>query len=215
MDHLEPAIFPLTAQSDLVKDKGRGQIGQKPAYILGPSWDRSVGQTPRQGQVKPELFHHVRVPPLNKQCVLTCTQSCCAATRHLLLLDWCAETVKITNASLRNLLYGLCSALRRQRQKPTHRRQLQTIADRGGKRCRHLRGGLLQFRNCARLDQAKRRLQRSVKPVFTRCHRDVTQTAQTWLTRLTALHNIPAQPRCSKIGQGPIRRHIVNCKSRV
>ena len=30
MDHLEPAIFPLTAQSDLVKDKGRGQIGQKP-----------------------------------------------------------------------------------------------------------------------------------------------------------------------------------------
>ncbi len=215
MQHLEPTVFPFTAQGDLIKDKGRGQVGQKSAYILGPSWDSSVGQTHRQGQVKPELFHHVRVSPLNEQRVLTSTQPCRAATRHLLLPDRCAETVKIMKASLRNALYGLFSTLWRQRQKPAQRRQLQTIADRGGKRCRHFRGSLLQFPNCVRFDQAKRRLQRSVKPIFARCHRDVTQTVQTWLTRLAALNNIPAQPRRSEIGQGPYRRHIVNCESRV
>jgi len=215
MQHLEPTVLPFTAQGDLIKDKGRGQVGQKSAYILGPRWDRSVGQTPRQRQVKPELFHHVRVSPLNEQRVLTWAQPCRAATRHLLLPDRSAETVKITNASLRNALYGLFFVQWRQRQKSAQRRQLQTIADRGGKRCRHFRGSLLQFPNCARFDQTKRRLQRSVKPIFARCHRDVTQTVQTWLTRLAALNNIPAQPRCSEIGQWPDRRYIINCKSRV
>ena len=165
--------------------------------------------------MKSELFHHVRIAPLHQQRVLARTQPSCAAARQLRLLDQRAETVKFADAGLCNPLHSLCFAQRFQRQKPARRRQFKTIADSRGKRCRQVRRGVFQVLNCPGFDQAKGRLQRAVKSVLARCHRDVTQTGQFRLTCFTAMHNIPAEPGRAEIHQCPYRRYIVNRKSRV
>ena len=153
MQHLEPPVFPFPTQSDLVKDKGRGQVWQKALHPLGPRGEVCLGQTPRQGQVKSELFHHVRIAPLHQQRVLARTQPRCAAAPQLRLLDWRAETVKFADAGLCNPLHSLCFAQRFQRQKPAQRHQFKTIADSRGKRCRQVPRGVFQVLNCPGFDR--------------------------------------------------------------
>ena len=70
MQHLKPAICPLTAPGDLIKNKGRGQFGQLVLYPLPPHRDRFVGQSPCAGQVNTERLHHIEIPPLRQQCLL-------------------------------------------------------------------------------------------------------------------------------------------------
>ncbi len=215
MQHLEPSVFTLATQGDLVKNKGRGQVGQIALYLIGPHGDLCLGQTPRQGQVKPKFFHDVGIAPFNQQCILPRAQPGRATARQFRCLDRSPKYVKFADTSLRNPLHSLYTAQRCQRQKPAQGCQLQRSADRSGKRCRNVRCGFVQILDRPRALQAKRRLQCPMEPILAWCHRDVTQTGHIRLTRLTAMHNVPPEPRRAEIGQRPDRRYIVNRKSRV
>lgn len=210
MQHLEPAIIPLPAQSDLIKDKGRRQVRQATLCIFDPMRDLVRGQPSRKGQVKTELFHHIGIPPLHQQCLLARCQTRLATARQLWRVGWNAKSVKFTNASLRNPLYGRYSPLRRQGQKPAQRRQFQAVTDCRGQRCRKFRRGLFQLCDSSVLSQAKRGFQGPMKPIFPRCHRGVTQIGQIRLKHLPARHNVPTEPRGTEIGQRPFRRYIEN-----
>ena len=215
MQHLEAPVIPLAAQSDLVKDKGLGQIGQMPIQLRDPMGDIILRQSPRQGQVKAELFQDIRVAPVKQQSLLPRAQARATTARKLVLARGGAKPVEIADTSLRNPLQILRIALRDQGQKPSQTRQIQPLALRRGKPFRQRRNGGLQFLGRAPFRQTKWRLQRAMEPVFARCHGDVTQTMQKELIRLAARHHIPSEPRRPEIGQRPFGRYKVNCKTRV
>ena len=86
MDHLEPAIFPLTAQSDLIQHKKARQIGQITDVHPADHWDRQ----PRASRavrviVEPKLLHHVRIAPLRQAAPLAVRAQTCFARRARLL----------------------------------------------------------------------------------------------------------------------------------
>ena len=215
MQHLETPVIPLAAQSDLVKDKGLGKIGQMPIQLRDPMGDIILGQSPRQGQVKAELFQDIRVAPVKQQSLLPRAQARATTARKLVLASGGAKPVEIADTSLRNPLQILRIALRDQGQKPSQTRQIQPRADRRGKPVGQRRNGGLQFLGRAPFRQTEWRLQRAMEPVFARCHGDVTQTMQKGLIRLAARHHIPSEPRRPEIGQRPFGRYKVNCKTRV
>ncbi len=215
MQHLEAPVIPLAAQSDLVKDKGLGKIGQMPIQLRDPMGDILLGQSPCQGQVKAELFQDIRVAPFKQQSLLPRAQARATTARKLVLASGRAKPVEIANTSLRNPLQILRIALRDQGQKPAQTRQLQPLALRRGKPVGQRCNGGLQFLGRAPFRQTKWGLQCAMEPVFARCHGDVTQTMQKGLIRLAARHHIPSEPRRPEIGQRPLGRYKVNCKTRV
>lgn len=215
MDHLEPAISSLTAQSDLIKRKRAGQFRQMTLYSGRPSGDGILRQPRGQGHVESKFLHHVRVAPLREQRLLLRVQTGLATACDLCRARRGAKPVKRPHTGTANPAQPLYIPSRRQRQKTTQCGQFQSVAS--GRReadCKGRCGGF-QCLNVLPLRQTKWRLQRRMKPVFARCHRDVIQIRHIWLKRFTATQNIPAKPRRSEIGQRPVRRHIVNCKSRV
>lgn len=215
MEHLKVSIFPLTTQGDLVKNERRGQLGQKFLHSPGPRGNLCCGQLPRKCQVKPEFFHHIGIAPLYQQGVLPRCQAGFATARQLCVAGGRAETVKRTDAGRCHPLQGFCVTVGCQRQESAQRGQRQTITDGRRKRRRQFRDRLFKICDGASLLEPEGRLQRAMKPVFARCHCNVTQIGQVGLTRRLTVHNIPPEPRCPEIGQRPCRRHIINCKSRV
>ena len=215
MDHHEPAVFPLTAQSDLIQHKKARQVRQITPHSGQPYGDVSLRQPRRQCHVEPKLLHHVRIAPLREQRLLPRVQTDFAAACAFCLGSWGAKSIKLAHTGPSNPAHSLHIVLRCQRQKTAQSRQFQSVAYGRREVDSKVRYGGFQSSHILPFSQTKRRLQSRMKPVFARCHRDVTQTAQTWLTRLAATHNIPTKPGRAEISQGPIRRYIVNCKSRV
>jgi len=215
MQHLKPAIWPLTAQGDLIKNKGRGQCGKMVLRFFSPNRDLFVGQLTCEGQVELERFHHVWITPLRQKCVLHRGQARLAAARQFGVTGWCAERIKLANTGARDPLQRPKIATRRQRQKVAQSRQIQALATGSSKRGRQGRCGDFQILKPRALFQPERRFQRSVQPIFLRCHRDVTQTGQIRLGDVTASGNIPAEPCGPRLRQGPLGRNIINCKSSV
>jgi len=214
MQHLEPPIRPLTTKCDLVQHERCRQIGQSAADFFGPSRDPCLWQTPRQGQMKPKLFHHVGITPLQQQRVLPRAQPGGASARQFGRVGRGAKRVKITNTGLRNALHTVRFPLRAQGQKAAQKGQFQAITDSRRQRCRKLCRGLFQIGSALRVDQPKWWLQSAMKTIPAGCHGDVMQTRHEELAHLLAAHHIPTQPRCAEIGQGSFGRKIVNCKSR-
>ena len=174
----------------------------------------ACGKPRRQGHVEPKLLHHVRIAPLRKQRLLpssdlTLRRRARSASEAGARNRSSSRTQ--ARATLRTACISPCGVSARKPPKVVNANPL------------HMAGARLQQGQMRRLpklshlpfSQTKRRLQSRVKPVFARCHRDVIQTGQIRLGCLTAMQNIPTEPRRAEIGQGPIRRHIVNCKSRV
>lgn len=215
MDQFEPAIASFTAQGDLVNHKRLGQIGQMAACNICPTRDVFLRQTPRKGQMETELVHNIWIAPLRQKRVLARTQSSGTAAVQFSRAGGRAKRVEITHAGLRHAPYPRHITTWRQRKKTAQRGQFQTTADCGshrrGKICRRA----LKFRERSPCCQPEWRLQRPMEPVLHRCHRDVTQTVHRWLNNVTTCHNIPTQPRGTKICQSAFRRDKVNRKSRI
>ncbi len=215
MEHLEVSIFPLTTQGDLVKNELRGQGGQRFPHSVGPCGKLWLGQLPRKCQVKAEFFHHIGIAPLHEQGILPRCEAGCATARQLCVAGRCAKIVKRADAGRCHPLQGFCVTLRCKGQKPAKRGQRQTIADGRRKRRRQFRDRLFKISDSTAILEPEGRLQRAMKPVFARCHCNVTQIGQIGLTCQLTVHNIPPEPRRPEIGQRPCRRNVINCKSRV
>lgn len=215
MEHLKVPILPLTTQGDLVKNEGRRQGGQHALQSVGPCCDRGLGQLPRKCQVKAEFFHHIGIAPLDEQGILPRCEAGCATARQLCVAGRCAKIVKRADAGRCHPLQGCCVTVGCQGQKAAKCGQRQTIADGRRKRRRHFRDRLFKISDSTAILEPEGRLQRPMKPVFARCHCNVTQIGQIGLTRRLTVYNIPPEPRRPEIGQRPCRRNVINCKSRV
>ena len=215
MDHFEPAIFTLTAQSDLIQHKKARQLRQLKPYNGRPCGNVTLRQPRSQGHMEPKLLHHVRIAPLRQQRLLRRAQNGFATAREFCLGSWGAKSIKLAHTSASNPAHCLHITLRSQRQKTAQSRQFQFVAYGWREACSKVRCSGFQSFHILPFSQTKGRLQCRMKPVFARCHRDVIQTWHIRLGCLTAMQNIPTEPGRAEIGQGPIRRHIVNCESRV
>ncbi len=215
MDQFKAPILPFTTQRDLVNHERYGQTWQLALQRIRPISQPLAGQSPREGQMKPELVEDVRVAPLCEQRLLPGTQTRLAAPRELCLARGRAKPVKITHEGLGQALQFVHGPDWRERQKLSQCRQLQAITSCRGERIRKRRGGVFQSLDRLTLFQPEWRFQGAMKSIFLRCHRDVMQTRQIELRHLTARHNIPAQPFRAEVGQWALGRHIVNCETSV
>lgn len=215
MQYLKPAVRPLTAQSDLINHKRRGQIRQMVLHPLPPHRDHFVRHSPREGQVEFERLHQIGIPPLRQHFLLQRGQASFATAGQFGVTGRCAEPVKIADTAIGDLAQRPEIPARRQRQKPAQNRHIQALARGRRDRSRQRRCGAFQILDRCAIFQPERRLQGSMKPIFARCHRYATQTWHIWLRDVATSGNIPSKPASTRLCQRTIRRNIVKCKSRV
>ena len=128
MDHLEPAIFPLTAQSDLIQHKKARQVGQITTYSADHSGDVSLRQAAPSGSSGTETPPSRKDSPIAQAAPLARAQTCFAAARAFCLGSWGAKSIKLAHTSPSNPAHSLHIALRSQRQKTAQSRQCQSVA---------------------------------------------------------------------------------------
>jgi hypothetical protein len=138
-----------------------------------------------------------------------------AATRKFCPASRGTEPIKFAHTVFSNPVHSLHIALRNQRQKTGQSRQCKSATCSRREAGSKVRSGSFQGLQILPISQTEWRFQSRVKPLFTRCHSDVIQTGYITWGRGAATRHIPTEPGRAKISQGPFRRHIVNCKSRV
>ncbi len=215
MDQLKPAIISFAAKRDLIDDKRIGQAWKVASQSVRKCRELIIRQSAGQGQMKAEFFHDIGVTPLHEKHLLQLRQSSFPTAFKFDRACGCPESIQFAYTNFGNSAQARNIARRRQGQKAAQRRQLQTAADARRKRRGKTLRSLFQLSERHPLCQPERRFQSPVKPIFHRCHGDVTQTGHIRLIRLTAQSNIPAQPRCAKLRQGSIGRQVIDRKARV
>ena len=175
MDQFETSIAAFSTQCDLIKSKTIRHIWQMGQNAVTPKGNVVFVQTTRERQMKAKLFYHVGIPPLAQQRLLSRAEPNRTSPREFVIGGGRAEVIEFTHACLRYVLQTLQIALWRQREELTYRRQFPAIAGGRGKRCRYASRRSVQPSEAFTLRQSKGRFQRSMKPVFARCHRDVMQ----------------------------------------
>lgn len=180
-----------------------------------PCGDLAYGQPARECQMEAKLLHYVGIAPFHQKPLLSCVQTGVAAAGKFRLGSRSTKAVQHTNASRSHPVQSVQVTVRDQRQKPAKRRQFQSVANGGGESYGKFGYSCLQCFHTMPTGQTERRLQRAMKPVFLRCHRNVMQTGQIGLRRFATPHDIPTEPRRAERRQIPFWRNVINRKPRV
>ena len=135
MDHLEPAIFPLTAQSDLIQHKKARQLRQITTYTRPTIGDVTLGSRAVRVIVEPKLLHHVRIAPLRQAAPLAASSDLALRGARVLPRKLGREIDQARAHKRQQPAHSLHIALRSQRQKTAQSRQFQSL---------HMAGARLQ-----------------------------------------------------------------------
>lgn len=73
--------------------------------------------------------------------------------------------------------------------------------------------GVFQVLDHCSFFEPERRLRRSMKSIFPRCHRDVMQSGQVWLRGFATSGSIPAEPGGTWLRQRTLGANMANRKS--
>jgi hypothetical protein len=152
-----------------------------------------IGQAAREGQVKAELLHHVRIAPAQQQRLLPGGQARLAAAGQL-GLEGGARKASSARRSQRPDRQGASGSDGTMAMNPPRRRTSSLGIVTGGRVAQKLSAARCRPVRIRALGQEKRRLDRAVKAVFAR--RAVSTSACVGQARDLGMRHRPARPRC-------------------
>ena len=191
---LEMTVVPFADQRELGEGKGDGLIWQ-PGACLGPPMRKRVGvQFAGQREMEPEILQHIGIAPADQVVFLPVGQARRTATREFLSTGRRAETIKRRHTSRGNIMQRFSVTDRTQCQKAAQTLDPQAIRRRSRQHSGQGTGSPFQSLQRLSVSKAEWRFDRTMKPVFARCHSDVIKPCNEELPDGASVTQIPSKP---------------------
>lgn len=215
MNALEPTISAFSAERHMTEGEGLAEVRQSRGNGRGPRIDFSGQKPTRKRQMEVEFLHHKWVAPARQQVFLPFSETGCASSAKFGSLRRCPKCIEALDERSSDTRNPRCVARGCQSQERADPIDLERPRDGcGGARCKTLQGHYERFRALIGR-KPKRRFQRTVKPVFTRCGGDLIEPRHFRLWYFPTKGHIPAKPRGPEVGQRTVRGQVVDCEARV